>query len=57
MQEKKVLSEKEKECLKSDILLDIYYYEKALEKSSLRKEEEDSLKSKLKDAEELYNSI
>jgi len=57
MQEKKVLSESEKESLKSDILLDIYYYEKSIENHSLSEDEQNLIKDKIKEAELLFNSI
>ena len=55
---KKVLSESEKQSLKSDILLDIYYYKKSIEENHrLSIDDQNLIKDKIKEAELLYKSI
>jgi len=49
-------TEKQINELKGDIMLDLYHYQKDLEKAS-RKEDIDFFKDKITEAEELYLSL
>ena len=45
------------ECIKSNIMLDIYYYERALASNNLRDESKEYYKDKLKECEDLFKTL
>jgi len=50
-------SELSVECIKGNIMMDIYYYERALADSNMREESKEFYKEKIQECEDLFKSL